>query len=113
MPLANHQAIHLFLDSMSAEKGASGNTLDAYLRDLDDLNESLSAEGLLFESCTTDHLRTYLAELSERDLASSSVARKISSIRQLFRFLYRDGFRADDPSSTLKAPDAHVRCPKR
>ena len=112
MTLANHQAIHLFLDSMSAEKGASGNTLDAYQRDLDDLDSTLSAKGIKFESCSNDHLRDYLADLADRDLAASSVARKISSIRQLFRFLYRDGFRSDDPSTMLKAPKRSRPLPK-
>ncbi len=109
MTLANHQAIHLFLDSLSAEKGASGNTLDAYQRDLEDLNETMSEK---FETCDTGDLRAYVSELTERGLAASSVARKISSIRQLFRFLYRDGYRTDDPSTALKAPKRARPLPK-
>ena len=112
MTLANHQAIHLFLDSMSAEKGASQNTLDAYQRDLDDLSDYLNTQDISFEACLDEHLRAYLGDLAERDLAASSVARKISSIRQLFRFLYRDGFRPDDPSTMLKAPKRARPLPK-
>ncbi|WP_373236361.1 site-specific tyrosine recombinase XerD [Cohaesibacter celericrescens] len=112
MPLSNQQALHLFLDSLSAEKGASGNTLDAYRRDLDDLEDSLSAQQVRFETCIADDLRAYLAELAERDLAASTIARKISSIRQLFRFLYSDGYRSEDPSTTLKAPKRNRPLPK-
>ncbi|WP_316862964.1 site-specific tyrosine recombinase XerD [uncultured Cohaesibacter sp.] len=112
MPLNNRQAINLFLDSLSAEKGASNNTLDAYRRDLDDLDEYLTGQDLDLESCNTNILRGYISELAERNLASSSVARKISSIRQLFRFLYRDGYRADDPSTMLKAPKRQRPLPK-
>ena len=112
MALSNRQAIHLFLDALSAEKGAAGNTLEAYERDLDDLDMVLGAEGLHFETCGTDALRAYLTELAKRDLAASSVARKISAIRQLFRFLYRDGYRSDDPSTQLKAPRRNRPLPK-
>nr|WP_321455662.1 site-specific tyrosine recombinase XerD [uncultured Cohaesibacter sp.] len=112
MTLANQQAIHLFLDSLSAEKGASNNTLEAYARDLNDLDDFLSSHGARFESCSLEDLRSYLAELNDRDLATSSVARKISSMRQIFRFLYRDGFRPDDPSTMLKAPRRSRPLPK-
>ena len=112
MPLSNRQAIHLFLDSMSAEKGASQNTLDAYQRDLDDLGDALAARNLRFEACVFEDLRAYLGELGERDLAASSIARKISAIRQLFRFLYRENFRDDDPASLLKAPKRNRPLPR-
>ncbi|SNY90856.1 tyrosine recombinase XerD subunit [Cohaesibacter sp. ES.047] len=112
MPISNRQAINLFLDAMSAEKGASPNTLDAYQKDLDDLDGTLSGKKMRFETCDTDALRGYLADLAERDLAASTVARKLSAIRQLFGFLYRDGFRSDDPSTPLKAPKRNRPLPK-
>lgn len=112
MALSNSRAIDLFLDSLSAEKGASPNTLEAYRRDLDELDSSLSRQKLRFEQCGQDALRIHLANLAEHDLAASTIARKISSIRQLFRFLYRDGFRSDDPSTTLKAPKRQRPLPK-
>ena len=112
MPINNRQAIHLFLDAMSAERGASPNTLDAYERDLDDLDSALSHRKARFETCDTEMLRKYLADLADRDLAASTVARKISAIRQLFGFLYRDGFRTDDPSTPLKAPKRNRPLPK-
>lgn len=109
MPFSNRQAIHLFLDALSAEKGASQNTLDAYERDLDDLSETMPPP---LELCTTEDLRAYLQELSQRDLAASTLARKISAIRQFFLFLYRDNFRQDNPASALKSPKKTAPLPK-
>ena len=112
MALSNHQAIHLFLDLQSAEKGASPNTLDAYRRDLEDLTAFLVSAKVTLEACQSDDLRSFVVELSDRDLAASSVARKISAVRQFFRFLYRDGFRKDDPATTLQAPKRDRALPK-
>ena len=112
MALSNVRAIDLFLDSLSAEKGASINTLEAYRRDLDDLDAHLSRQKLRFEQCDQEALRRFVRTLSDQDFASSTLARKISSIRQLFRFLYRDGFRKDDPATTLKAPKRQRPLPK-
>ncbi len=112
MALSNSRAIDLFLDSLSAEKGASANTLEAYRRDLDDLDAFCARQKLKFEHCNADVLRAYIADLADHDLAASTIARKISSIRQLFRFLYRDGFRDEDPSTTLKAPKRQRPLPK-
>nr|WP_245418359.1 site-specific tyrosine recombinase XerD [Cohaesibacter intestini] len=112
MALSNPRAIDLFLDSLSAEKGASANTLEAYRRDLDDLDSACSRQKMRFEQIDVDALRSYVADLSDQGLAASSIARKISSIRQLFRFLYRDGFRNDDPSTTLKAPKRQRPLPR-
>lgn len=97
---------------LSAERGAALNTLDAYRRDLEDLSDFLSHRKSNFEQANSDHLRDFLADLSDQGIASSSAARKLSSLRQLFRFLYREGIREDDPSTSLQAPKRHRPLPK-
>src|ERR1700761_4932791 len=79
--------INLFLDMLAAEQGAGANTLDAYRRDLTDLSDYLTRHGETFTGAGTDGLRGYLADLDARGFKSSSVARRLSAMRHLFRFL--------------------------
>jgi len=105
-------AIALFLDMMATERGASGNTLDAYRRDLDDYSEHLSGKKRDVAGVSTEDIRAYLAVLSKRYLASSSVARRLSAIRQLHRFLYAEDHRKDDPAAVLEGPRRGRPLPK-
>jgi integrase/recombinase XerD len=89
--------INLFLDMLAAEQGAGDNTLDAYRRDLEDFSEFLSRDGHGFAGVETQALRDYLADLDARGFKSSSVARRLSSMRHLFRFLLHEQIRSDDP----------------
>lgn len=82
--------IDLFLDMLAAEQGAGSNTLDAYRRDLGDLCGFLASSGKSFTNAGTEVLRDYLADLDSRGFKSSSVARRLSATRHLFRFLVKD-----------------------
>ena len=104
--------IALFLDMLAAERGAGRNTLDAYGRDLADLAGHLKAKGHSVADASTDDLRGYLTTLSDSGFKSSSVARRISSIRQLFRFLYAERHRTDDPAAVLEGPKRSRPLPK-
>src|ERR1700744_5489857 len=88
---ADATAIELFLDMLAAERGAGRNTLDAYGRDLADLAAHLKADGTSIARATTAALRGYLVSLDERGFKASTVARHLSALRQLFRFLYAEG----------------------
>jgi integrase/recombinase XerD len=105
-------AAALFLDMMATERGASGNTLDAYRRDLDDYADFLHGKKRDVGDVSTEDIRGYLAVLSKRKLASSSVARRLSAIRQLHRFLYAEGHRKDDPAAVLEGPRRGRPLPK-
>jgi integrase/recombinase XerD len=105
-------SVGLFLDMMATERGASGNTLDAYRRDLEDYADHLADKKRDIRTVTTDDIRGYLAALSKRKLASSSVARRLSSVRQLHRFLYSEGKRKDDPAAVLEGPRRGRPLPK-
>jgi integrase/recombinase XerD len=102
----------LFLDMLAAEQGAGDNTLQAYRGDLDDLAGFLSRTKTTFLSATTQTLRDYLADLEARGFKSSSVARKISSMRHLFRFLLNERTRSDDPAAILSGPKRGRPLPK-
>lgn len=102
----------LFLDMMAAERGAGPNTLGAYQRDLEDYEGFLATQGTEVARATTGDLRGWLAALSARGLASASVARKLSAVRQFHRFLYAEGHRGDDPAAVLEGPRRTRPLPK-
>jgi integrase/recombinase XerD len=104
---ANAGLIENFLDMMSAERGASINTIAAYRRDLLDF----SASGDM-RRVARDDVRKYLTTLSRSGIASSSQARKLSALRQFFGFLYAEGIRKDDPTSSIDAPKRQRPLPK-
>jgi integrase/recombinase XerD len=104
--------IALFLDMLAAERGASRNTLDAYGRDLNEFSADLAARRTGIAQAGSDDLRAHLAHLAERGLAASSVARRLSAIRQLYRFLYSEGHRSDDPAAAIEGPRRGRSLPK-
>jgi integrase/recombinase XerD len=109
---SDEKLIGLFLDMLAAEQGAGENTLDAYRRDLTDLSEFLARDATDFVAVTTEHLRNYLADLDRRGFKSSSVARRLSSLRHLFRFLLNERVRGDDPAAILSGPKRGRGLPK-
>src|SRR6187551_2246775 len=112
-PGASDEAlIELFLDMLAAERGASGNTLAAYRNDLEDLSAHLRVSRSTIANATTDSLRKFLASLAERGFKSSSLARRLSAVRQLYRFLYAEGKRGDDPAAVLEGPKHARSLPK-
>jgi integrase/recombinase XerD len=104
--------VELFLDMQAAERGAGANTLAAYRNDLADLAAYLAAGEVSVAGATTDHLRGFLGALSERGFAASSLARRLSAVRQLYRFLYAEGKRSDDPAAVLEGPKRARALPK-
>src|SRR5262245_44624742 len=113
-PAANSDQalIELFLDMVAAERGGAKNTLAAYARDLADFSAELGKAGRSIARASTEDLRGYLGSLGKRRFAASSVARRLSAIRQLYRFLYAEGRRADDPSAVIEGPKRGRALPK-
>ena len=103
--------VEAFLEMMSAERGAAANTLAAYRRDLDDYLGFLSGRGSGLEDGDAGAIRAYLNHLDDRGLAASSVARRLSAIRQMHRFLVSEGARADDPTGIIDGPRRPARLP--
>ena len=104
--------INLFLDMLAAEQGAGANTVDAYRRDLEDLSAFIGGKGLGFAGVETQALRDYLEDLDERGFKSTSVARRLSALRHLFRFLLNERIRTDDPAAILSGPKRGRSLPK-
>ncbi|GAB1717378.1 MAG: tyrosine recombinase XerD subunit [Nitrobacter sp.] len=103
---------NLFLDMLAAEQGAGGNTLGAYRRDLEDFSAFLTRAGENFVTAGTQTLRDYLGDLDIRGFKSSSVARRLSAMRHLFRFLLSERIRQDDPAAILSGPKRGRSLPK-
>ncbi|HXF86802.1 MAG TPA: site-specific tyrosine recombinase XerD [Xanthobacteraceae bacterium] len=104
--------IELLLDMLAAERGASKNTLAAYARDLADLSGELAAVGKSIARASGDDLRGYLARLTKRGFKAASIARRLAAIRQLYRFLYGEGYRSDDPAAAIEGPKRGRSLPK-
>src|SRR3954466_14219821 len=109
---SDQKLINLFLDMLAAEQGAGDNTLDAYRRDLTDFSEFLGRAGQSFTGAETQALRDYLADLDTRGFKSSSVARRLSAMRHLFRFLLNERSREDTPAAILSGPKRGRGLPK-
>lgn len=95
--------IDAFLEMMSAERGASPNTLDAYGRDLRDASDFMKGRLINADAARVSKYSSWLAA---QGLAPRSQARKLSSLRRFFRFLFEEGARTDDPTSRIEGPKA-------
>jgi integrase/recombinase XerD len=110
--VADQRLIALFLDMLAAERGAAANTIEAYRRDLDDFAAEMAALRRPLAIVTSDDLRGYLSDLGSRALARASQARRLSALRQFYRFLYAEGRRRDDPAAVLAGPKRSRPLPK-
>ncbi|MDJ0974432.1 MAG: tyrosine recombinase XerC [Planctomycetota bacterium] len=105
--------VRAFLRHLETVRNLSPNTLRAYGGDLDDLLAVLDAFGVTtFQAVDLFTLRRYLATLREKQLSPKSVARRISAIRALFRWLLGAGRIEIDPSQALRTPKRDRRLPR-
>jgi integrase/recombinase XerD len=104
MKAGDSALIESFLDMMSAERGASINTLSAYRRDLLDFSGHRAAKGGNAKAASREDIKAYLAVLSRSGVTGSTQARRLSALRQFFGFLYSEGIRKDDPTDAVEAP---------
>jgi integrase/recombinase XerD len=109
-----HGLHHLesFLEMLSAERGASIHTLDAYRRDLLDYAGFVRKKSRALATGTAADIRGYLTSLSQAGLKASTQARRLSALRQLHRFLLDEDVRGDDPTSAIEAPKRGRPLPK-
>ena len=112
--LSNYdQQVRDFFGYLRVEAGLSPATLEAYRCDLDLLREDLVADGIVCcGDVTPKHLATHIRYLHrERGLQASSVARHLSTIRMLFRFLQASNRIESDPARLLETPTRWKRLP--
>ncbi|HJZ31718.1 MAG TPA: site-specific tyrosine recombinase XerD [Hyphomicrobiaceae bacterium] len=101
-----------FLEMQAAERGAALNTLKAYRADLEHFLVHLSARGRALIEATRPDIAAYQQQLSAAGMATSTRARRLSAVRQLFRFLVADGVMAEDPTARVVGPKRRRRLPK-
>jgi integrase/recombinase XerD len=104
--------IESFLDTMGAERGASANTLSAYRRDLLDFSTTLDRRNSSARRATRADIKSHLAGLSSSSAAPATQARRLSTLRQFFGFLYAENVRPDDPTDAVEAPKGGRTLPK-
>ena len=106
--------IEAFIEMLQAERGAAANTVAAYQNDLDDFTAFVKSRGIKAgaERASADDVRAYVARLSEAGMAPRTGARRLSALRQFFRFLCAENFRADDPTAVIDAPRQGRSLPK-
>lgn len=103
--------IGAFLEALSAERGAALNTLAAYERDLGTFSEWLSGRGLRLSDADREMIEHWLESLAAAGLSPATRARRLSSIRQFYRFAFSEGWREDDPGVGIAGPARARRLP--
>ncbi len=108
----DRRLIAAFLEMMSAERGASANTLAAYARDLELYAAFVAGRGERLDGAGSEHIRAWLEAMHAEGLAKSSIARRLSAVRQLHKFAYAEGVADDDPATAIPAPQRDAGLPK-
>ena len=104
--------IQTFLEAQAAELDAATNTRLAYGRDLLAIADWLERRKLSFATATQDHIESYLIDCEAEGLAKSTRARRLSAIKQLYRFAFEEGWRDLNPAIQIKGPGKSKRLPK-
>ncbi len=106
------QWIATFLDAQAAELGAAPNTQLAYARDLRDFSEWAARKSIEFSTVSQAHIEDYVLFCDAQGLAASTRARRLSAIKQLYRFAFDEGWRIDNPAMQIKGPGRSKKLPK-
>ena len=104
--------VEAFLEMMAVERASARNTLTAYGKDLADARGFLGREGGDLDTASAETVEAYFADLGARGLSPATAARRRSAVRQFYRFVLGEGWRADDPSRRVVAPKAGRPLPK-
>jgi len=121
MPANNKTNIDLFLEMILTERAASLNTINSYMLDLCQFEDFLDQrfkhgkkenKGVSFLKAETEDLRKYLTYLKDKGFAARTTSRKLSCLRQFFKFLYAESIRTDNPSLGLESPQLGRTLPK-
>ncbi|NIZ14559.1 tyrosine-type recombinase/integrase, partial [Phaeobacter sp. HF9A] len=106
------QWISTFLEAQAAELGAARNTLLAYGRDLRDVVQWMKAKNLSFSKAQQGDVEAYLIACDADGLSRATRARRLSAIKQIYRFAFEEGWRADNPALQIKGPGRAKSLPK-
>lgn len=111
-PSDNFDVRRSFIDMIASERGASANTLSAYTRDIEHFEHYLAKSKLALTQAEPDHITSYFQVLSQAGLAAASRARKLSTLRQLYKFLLAEDLIYEDPTHGLAGPKQQRPLPR-
>lgn len=103
-PATGERWISTFLDAIAAETGAARNTRLGYGRDLIDFNRWLDHNRIGLAGAKRGDIESYLISCDAQGLSKATRARRLSSIRQLYRFALEEGWRPDNPALNIAGP---------
>jgi integrase/recombinase XerD len=112
LPVVSLRIIEVFLEMMAAERGAAANTLESYRFDLTNFAAFMWRRSHGIDAAQTTQVQTYLRGISGAGLSPRTGARRLSTLRQFFGFLYAEGLRSDDPTTAVDAPRQGRSLPK-
>ncbi|MFQ5439358.1 MAG: site-specific tyrosine recombinase XerD [Paracoccaceae bacterium] len=104
--------IEPFLEACQAERGAADNTILAYHRDLSDFSRWLEKRRSAVASASRGEIETYLVSLERAGMSTATLARRLSAIRQLYRFAYDEGWRDENPAERITGPARKKKLPR-
>ena len=104
--------LETFLELLLAERGAAENTIHAYRKDLEEFLRYCNTHSTDELNVDTKDIRTYMATLLERGLSPATSARRLSSLKQFFQFLYAENIRFNDPTTIIDPPKQARTLPK-
>ena len=105
-----NEAVNRFLEMMSAERGASANTLEAYGRDVEEFLTYCG--GLALKEISRDDVGDFVQYLGREGRSPKTVARKLSAVREFFKFLYTEKDIKDNPAADVLTPKQEKPLPK-
>ena len=103
--------IDSFLETIHAERNASQNTLQAYRRDLLAYVDFLQSKHLTLKRATRNDIEDYIVSLDAQGLAQATRARRLSAIKQVYRYGFEERIITDDPSMQIKGPKTKRKLP--
>ena len=103
-----HRYVELFVEYLKSERNVANNTVQSYIMDLSDFCAFVDLE----KEITEENIKDYLANLDEKKLKTSSVKRKLSALKQFFKFLYREELITQDPTRFIHQPKSRRPLPK-
>jgi integrase/recombinase XerD len=107
------ELLEQFYHHLAAERGLAPLTLESYAHDLQDFREFLyTLPRTAWEEVSLEDLQNYLAALEARGLSARSRARRLSALRQFFRFLLREEKLSANPVELLDSPRLPMKLPK-
>ena len=111
MTAADTRWIASFLAARAAEQGAARNTQLAYGRDMNDVQDYLARRGTGFAQDDRAMIKAYLIQMDAAGLAPATRARRLSAVKQLYRFAHEEGWRSDNPALQIKGPTKRATLP--